>query len=162
MTEAALGFGSNLGDRAGTIRRALGILDTMTGVRVARVSSFYRTPPWGVEDQPDFVNACAMIETELSPEDLLAACKDLETALGREEAERWGPRLIDIDVLWMAGETRDSDTLTLPHPRLTDRAFVLVPLAEIAPDLEISGAPVTTHLARLGPDGAEIHPVDSL
>ena len=119
---------------------------------MTRVSSFYRTPPWGVEDQPDFINACALVETSYSPEALLAACKDLEKALGREEVTRWGPRLIDVDVLWMAGETRDTATLSLPHPRLTERAFVLVPLAEIGPNLEIGGARVQAHLARLKAD----------
>ncbi|RIJ30322.1 2-amino-4-hydroxy-6-hydroxymethyldihydropteridine diphosphokinase [Henriciella mobilis] len=152
MKEAALAFGSNLGDSRAMIERAIAVLGEMAAVRVTRVSSFYRTPPWGVDDQPDFINACALVETSYSPEALLAACKDLEKALGREEATRWGPRLIDVDVLWMAGETRDTATLSLPHPRLTERAFVLVPLAEIGPNLEIGGARVQAHLARLKAD----------
>ena len=149
MPEAALAFGSNLGDSRAMIERAIAALGGIEQVRVKRVSSFYRTPPWGVEDQPDFVNACALIETGYLPEDLLAACKDLEKVLGREAAVRWGPRLIDIDLLWMEGETRASEALTLPHPRMTERAFVLVPLAEIAPDLEIGGKAVRAHLGAL-------------
>ena len=149
MAEAGLAFGSNLGDSRAMIGRAIAVLDAMRGVSVTRVSSLYSTPPWGVEDQPDFVNACAMVETALSPEDLLAACKDLELALGREPAVRWGPRLIDIDLLWMAGEVRESERLTLPHPRMTERVFVLVPLAEIAPDLEIAGKAVSVWRGEL-------------
>lgn len=155
MAEAALAFGSNLGNSRAMIGRAMAVLDAMHGVSVTRVSSPYSTPPWGVEDQPDFVNACALVETALSPEDLLAACKDLELALGREPAVRWGPRLIDIDLLWMAGEVRDSERLTLPHPRMTERAFVLVPLAEIAPDLEIGGKAVSVWRGELGETGIE-------
>ena len=149
MTEAALAFGSNLGDSRAMIARAIAALDAMEAVSVTRVSSLYRTPPWGLEDQPDFVNACALVETDYAPEDLLAACKDLEKALGREDAVRWGPRLIDIDLLWMDGVEMESETLTLPHPRMCERAFVLVPLAEIAPALEVGGEPVREHLARL-------------
>lgn len=156
MPEAALAFGSNLGDSRMMIERAVTALDTMQAITVMRISSFYRTPPWGVEDQPDFVNACALIDTCYSPEDLLVACKDLEKALGREEAVRWGPRLIDIDVLWMGGETRDSETLTLPHPRMTERAFVLVPLVEIAPDIEIGGMSVQGHLEGLSDEASQV------
>ena len=155
MAEAALAFGSNLGDSRTMIERAIAVLDAMSGVSVTRVSSLYSTPPWGLEDQPDFVNACALVETALSPEDLLAACKDLEMALGREPAVRWGPRVIDIDLLWMAGEVRDSEMLTLPHPRMTERAFVLVPLAEIAPELEIAGKSVSVWRGELGETGIE-------
>ena len=139
MTRAALAFGSNLGDSAGMIGRAIAALDAMVDVSVTARSSLYATPPWGVEDQPDFVNACALVETVLAPLDLLTACKDLEVALGRVPGARWGPRLIDIDVLWMDGVSLESERLTLPHPRMRERAFVLVPLAEIAPELVVGG-----------------------
>ncbi|RIJ31788.1 2-amino-4-hydroxy-6-hydroxymethyldihydropteridine diphosphokinase [Henriciella algicola] len=142
VTRSALAFGSNLGDSAGMIGRAIGALDAMVDVSVTTRSSLYATPPWGVEDQPDFVNACALVETDLAPLDLLSACKDLEVALGRVPGERWGPRLIDIDVLWMGGVALESERLTLPHPRITERAFVLVPLAEIAPELVVGGRAV--------------------
>lgn len=137
VTRSALAFGSNLGDSAGMIGRAIAALDAMVDVSVTTRSSFYATPPWGVENQPDFVNACALVETDLEPLDLLTACKDLEVALGRVPGERWGPRLIDIDVLWMDEVSLESERLTLPHPRMTERAFVLVPLAEIAPELVV-------------------------
>lgn len=149
MAEAALALGSNLGDAAGNVSLALLKLDDVDGLTLLRLSKLYRTPPWGLEDQPEFINACAMFETELSPEDLLATCKRLEVEMGRVPAERWGPRLIDIDLLWMSGEVRNSEALTLPHPRMLERAFVLVPLAEIAPDLEIGGASVQTHVEAL-------------
>lgn len=161
MAEAALAFGSNLGDSRAMIEAALERLNEAEGVGVTKVSSFYRTPPWGVEDQPDFINACALVETTLSPEALLRACKGLERALGREEAVRWGPRLIDIDLLWMAGAQCETETLTLPHPRICERAFVLVPLAEIAPELEIGGVEVQSHLSALDPASREsIHKAD--
>jgi 2-amino-4-hydroxy-6-hydroxymethyldihydropteridine diphosphokinase len=124
------------------ICRAVDALDAMSGISVTARSSLYATPPWGVEDQPDFVNACALARTSLAPLDLLAACKDLEVALGRAPGARWGPRLIDIDVLWMDGVEFESERLTLPHPRLTERAFVLVPLAEIAPEMVVGGRTV--------------------
>ena len=153
VTEAALAFGSNMGDSAGMIRRAIAALDLMAGLSVRRVSSFYATPPWGVADQPDFVNACAMVETAYEPLDLLKACKDLEVALGRLPGERWGPRLIDIDLLWIQDVELDLDRLTLPHARMTERAFVLVPLAEIAPDLEVGGGPVSDWIQHVDVSG---------
>ncbi|WP_300377546.1 2-amino-4-hydroxy-6-hydroxymethyldihydropteridine diphosphokinase [Henriciella sp.] len=155
MADSALAFGSNLGDSRAMIEAALERLDSADGISVTKVSSFYRTPPWGVEDQPDFINACALVETDLSPEALLAVCKQLEQALGRETAVRWGPRLIDIDMLWMEGETRQSETLTLPHPRICERAFVLVPLAEIAPELDVGDRKVRDLLSALDPDSLE-------
>ncbi|QYJ01865.1 2-amino-4-hydroxy-6-hydroxymethyldihydropteridine diphosphokinase [Thalassovita mediterranea] len=153
MTRAALAFGSNLGDSAGMIGRAIDALDEMVDVSVTARSSLYATPPWGVEDQPDFVNACALVETDLAPLDLLSACKDLEVALGRVPGERWGPRLIDIDVLWMDSVSLESEHLTLPHPRMTERAFVLVPLAEIAPELVVGGRAVADWCADLESSG---------
>ena len=142
MPEAALALGSNLGDSAWMIRQALERLGQVEGVEVTRVSSFYRTPPWGVTDQPDFINACALLGTRLSPESLLLAAKSIERDLGRRPGQRWGPRVIDIDLLWVGEEIRDTETLTLPHKHMTERAFVLVPLAEIAPDVLIEGVSV--------------------
>lgn len=153
MTRSALAFGSNLGDSAGMIGRAIAALDAMVDVSVTARSSLYATPPWGVEEQPDFVNACALVETDLAPLDLLTACKDLEVVLGRVPGERWGPRLIDIDVLWMEGVSLKSERLTLPHPRMTERAFVLVPLAEIAPELVVGGRAVADWCADLESSG---------
>lgn len=153
VTSAALAFGSNLGESAGMIGRAIDALDAMLDVSVTARSSLYATPPWGVEDQPDFVNACALVETCLAPLDLLTACKDLEVALGRVPGERWGPRLIDIDVLWMDGVSLESERLTLPHPRMTERAFVLVPMAEMAPNLVVGGRSAADWAADLESSG---------
>lgn len=128
---AYVGAGANLGDPAANVERALtalGELGVLTGS-----SSLYRTRPWGKTDQPDFVNAAAMLETDLEPRALLAALKDLERRLGRTETERWGPRLIDLDLLAYDEVELDEPGLRLPHPRLRERAFVLVPLAEIEP-----------------------------
>ncbi|MEM5515736.1 2-amino-4-hydroxy-6-hydroxymethyldihydropteridine diphosphokinase [Henriciella sp. AS95] len=152
MTRVALALGANLGDAAGNVSLALLKLDDADGLTLIKSSRLYRTPPWGVEDQPDFINACALFETQLSPEALLALCKGLETEMGRVPGERWGPRLMDIDLLWMEGETRASEGLTLPHPRMTERAFVLVPLGEIAPDLVIDGTSVAGHVGALSDD----------
>lgn len=128
---ALLGLGANLGDPVATLREAktrLGDIGTVTAV-----SSLYRTPPWGGVDQPPFVNAALALETALDPDALLAALKALERNLGRVASVRWGPRAIDLDILDYEGVRRHDAVLTIPHARLLERAFVLVPLAEIEP-----------------------------
>jgi 2-amino-4-hydroxy-6-hydroxymethyldihydropteridine diphosphokinase len=128
---AFVGLGSNLGNAADAVERAceaLGELGT-----VARRSSLYRTKPWGKLDQPEFVNAAALLETELTPVALLRALKAIEKAFGRVEGERWGPRAIDLDLLAYDDLEINEDGLQVPHPQLRERAFVLVPLAEIEP-----------------------------
>jgi 2-amino-4-hydroxy-6-hydroxymethyldihydropteridine diphosphokinase len=155
MARAYLGLGSNLGDKRAMLHEALRRLDETDGVRVAARSGFYRTPPWGKMDQDWFLNAAAAVETDLPPHDLLAVCLDVERAIGRVRDEKWGPRLIDIDLLTYDGRELADETLTLPHPHLTQRAFVLVPLAEIAPDLMIGGSSVTEALARVDSSGIE-------
>jgi 2-amino-4-hydroxy-6-hydroxymethyldihydropteridine diphosphokinase len=132
-TDTYLAFGSNLGNREANIRMAIGRLTPL--VRVDAVSSLYETPPMGVEDQPAFLNAVACVTTGLTPPALLRYVKTLEEEIGRRPGPRWGPRPIDIDILLMGDQVVDTDALTLPHPRLAERAFVLVPLAELAPDL---------------------------
>ncbi len=154
-SDAYLGLGGNLGDPARTMAAALRLLDAAAGIRVAAVSSLYRTPPWGKTDQPDFLNAVARLETTLSPRDLLRRCLDVERRLKRERRERWGPRLVDLDILLFGNETVHEQGLEIPHPRLLERAFVLVPLAEIAPDLAIGGEDVAAHLARVDAGGIE-------
>ncbi|WP_084420730.1 2-amino-4-hydroxy-6-hydroxymethyldihydropteridine diphosphokinase [Henriciella litoralis] len=155
MRKAALGFGSNLGDRIGMIEAAIAALRDEPGIEVLSLSPAYSTPPWGLEDQPDFINSCALIETSLEPEALLSVCKGVEKALGRQAGVRWGPRLIDVDVLWMDGVALRSPTLTLPHPRILERAFVLVPLAKILPDLMIEGRTITQHRDTIDTEGVE-------
>lgn len=108
------------------------------GCEVVAVSSLYLTKPVGVIDQPDFANAVIRVQTALGPHDLLATCRRIEQELGRGRTIRWGPRVIDIDILLYENAAVDNDELVIPHPRILDRAFVLVPLAEIAPDIEVA------------------------
>ncbi len=144
-----LGLGGNLGDPAAAMAAALRILDDDRRTRVAAVSSLYRTPPWGKTDQPDFINAVAELRTGHPPKALLALCLDAERSLKRERRERWGPRIIDIDILLYGERAVHEAGLDIPHPRMLDRAFVLAPLAEIAPDLKIGGKTVAGRLAAL-------------
>ena len=130
-----LGLGSNLGEREENLRAALERVGGLPGTRVVRVSSFRETPPWGVEDQPPFLNAAAEIRTALTPEELLEAVKRIESELGRVPTYHWGPRLIDIDLLLFGNERRDGERLTLPHPHILNRPFVWEPLQEIAPEV---------------------------
>ena len=131
---ACIGLGSNLSDPPARLREALARLGATQGVSAVAASSFYETAPVGLAGQPPFVNACARIETTLSPEELLAALLSIERAMGRVRAERWGPRVIDLDLLLHGDLVLDREGLTIPHPEMHRRAFVLVPLAEIAPD----------------------------
>ena len=135
MPIAYVGLGSNIGDKAGNILRALDILSQSDGIKATKVSSFYETEPIGYEDQDWFINAVVQIETTFSPEELLSAFKKVEQIMGRKNTIRWGPRKIDLDLLMYDQLCFESPGLVIPHPRLHERSFVLVPLAEIAPDL---------------------------
>ena len=156
MPEVLIGLGGNLGDPRAAIEAALAGLSGR-GVALTARSRFYRTAPWGVTGQPDFVNLCARAATDLAPEAVLAAALEVEAALGRERRERWGPRLIDVDLLAYDDRRLALPGLTLPHPRLTERAFVLVPLAEIAPDWVVAGRRVADWAA--GIDRAGVAPL---
>jgi 2-amino-4-hydroxy-6-hydroxymethyldihydropteridine diphosphokinase len=155
LAEALLAFGGNVGEVRETFDRALTMLCDGTEVQLKARSSDYATPPWGVEDQPPFVNCCVAVDTQLTPEALLARVQAIEHALGRARAQerRWGPRPIDIDILAYDDVVRDGADLTLPHPRLFERAFVLVPLAEIVPERVIAGKRVRDALARIDTTG---------
>ena len=157
MAEAVLALGGNVGDVRSTLDRAVAMLCDGGEVRLIARSSDYRTPPWGVTDQPAFVNRCLLVETALSPRALLTRALEVEAALGRTRAEerRWGPRTIDIDLIAYDDIRIDEPDLTLPHPRALERAFVLAPLAEIAPDRVIAGVRVADALARLDSGGIE-------
>jgi dihydropteroate synthase len=137
-----LALGGNVGDKTLSLRRALRAIAGEPGIELTAVSRLYRTAPWGKKDQDWFVNACALGLTRLAPEALLERMKALEVDLGRVSTERWGPRVIDIDLVAYDDISLRSEKLTLPHPELFNRAFVLVPLAEIAPDLIIAGVRV--------------------
>lgn len=139
MAEVGIGLGSNLDDRCGNIIAALKALESNSRVKLIHVSSMYQTPPWGVTEQPAFLNAAALVETSLSPHDLLEVCKEIEKALGRTVRRRWGPREIDIDLLFFGDVNASTEKLTLPHPGLFERLFVLVPLCEIVGHKRVAG-----------------------
>ena len=153
--EIGVGLGSNIGHKAATIREAAARLQAAGIVEDLVLSRLYRTAPWGHVAQDWFVNACAAVRTELPPRELLRLCLAVERDMGRIRAERWGPRLIDIDILAYEGASEDAADLTLPHPRLLERAFVLVPLAEIAPDLVVDGQRIGAAAARIDRAGVE-------
>jgi 2-amino-4-hydroxy-6-hydroxymethyldihydropteridine diphosphokinase len=157
VAEALLALGGNVGDVQETLDRAIAQLCDGAAVRLIARSSDYRTPPWGVEDQPPFVNLCIAIATTLSPQGLLARAHEVERALGRDRAheQRWGPRPVDIDLLAYDDLMLATPDLVLPHPRLFERAFVLVPLAEIAPGRVIQGIRVRDALAKVDQSGIE-------
>ncbi len=144
---AYLGLGSNLGDREGYLRRAVELLGQEAGIEVERVSSIYETEPVGFTDQPRFLNQVVEVKTTLDPAALLARALAVEAALGRVRGERWGPRVIDVDLLVYGDAVVREPGLEVPHPRLAERAFVLVPLAELAPDLRLPGGEPVRHLA---------------
>ena len=133
---AYIGLGSNLGQPEQQLRDAVAALDEMETCRVVACSRFWHTPPWGVLDQPMFVNAALALDTELSPQVLFDVLQGLERSAGRRrQGERWGPRTLDLDLLHVEGVTLSEEHLILPHPRFAARAFVLLPLADIAPEL---------------------------
>lgn len=159
---AWVAFGGNVGDVRATVGQALAALDELPGIRVRERSRFYRTPAWGLTDQPDFINGVAALDTTLSPQALLAALLATEQRFGRVravETPRWGPRTLDLDLLAVGGLVLDEPGLSLPHPRLHERAFVLVPLAELVPGLDVPGrGRVADLLAAVDASGIEAIP----
>lgn len=135
-----------MGDVKAVLNAALEKLDTHPKISVVKVSNLYKTPPWGDEDQDWFLNACALIETSMEPLELLKVVKNMEVDFKREKTRKWGPRTLDIDLLVFEGVNLKSEKLTLPHPRVSERAFVLVPLNDIASELVIDGKKVSVHL----------------
>jgi 2-amino-4-hydroxy-6-hydroxymethyldihydropteridine diphosphokinase len=150
MAEALLALGGNVGDVRETLDRAIAQFCDGIEVRLTARSSDYATPPWGVRDQPAFVNLCIAVDTSLTPQALLARAHEVERAFGRDRSKErhWGPRTLDIDILTYDDLALATPTLTLPHPRLFERAFVLMPLAEIAPERMIAGWRVRAVLAK--------------
>jgi 2-amino-4-hydroxy-6-hydroxymethyldihydropteridine diphosphokinase len=157
MAEALLGLGGNVGDVRTTLDKAITLLADNKDIILRARSSDYATPPWGVKDQPPFINLAILVETVLTPRALLERALEVERALGRDRARetRWGPRTIDIDLIAYDDLVLDEPDLTLPHPRLFERAFVLVPLAEIAPDRMIAGRKIKDALAAIDAAGIE-------
>jgi len=155
VTRAYLGLGSNLGDRVANLRDAVRLL-AERGVPVVRSSRVYETDPVGGPPQPDYLNAVVEVETELDARGLLEACLAVEDALGRQRRERWGPRVIDIDVLTFGADQIDQPGLQIPHPRMHERAFVLIPLLELDPDPPLSGGRRPSDL-RIDAAGVRLH-----
>ena len=153
---ASLGLGGNIGDPRAAMAEALRQLDGRSDCEVVAVSRLYKTPPWGKIDQADFFNCCALVRTTLEPEALLEACLDIERGMKRERIERWGPRTIDIDILTYEGHRSEGDRLELPHPRMTQRGFVLMPLADIGASLNVEGRTVAEWLESAETAGIEL------
>lgn len=145
---AYIGLGSNLGDRGENLRQAIGLLKVSRAVQLKRVAPLYRTAPVGVTGQPEFFNTVAEITTSLSPRQLLARLLEIEQQLGRVRESRWGPRIIDLDLLLYDDLTINEPDLQVPHPRLTERAFAVVPLAALAPNLSLPGGLALAALAE--------------
>lgn len=139
MTQVFVGLGANQGDPVENLKDALKLIDNKPGITVTNVSSVYLTEPVGYDDQPWFHNCVAEVETILEPFELLTALQDIENQLGRVRTIRWGPRTVDLDILLYGTMQLNEQELIIPHPRMTDRAFVMVPLAEIAPDVLLPG-----------------------
>ncbi|MDB5644031.1 MAG: 2-amino-4-hydroxy-6-hydroxymethyldihydropteridine pyrophosphokinae [Hyphomicrobiales bacterium] len=156
MTRAYLALGGNLGDVAAEFATALRALAFAQGVALVALSRVYRTPPWGVTDQPDFLNMAVAIETDLSARALLELCLQIEKTSGRVRDRRWGPRNIDIDVIAFGDAKVNEPDLTIPHPRAHERAFVLAPLAEVAGDLTLGGKRVGDWLAQADASGVQV------
>lgn len=151
MTKVYLSLGSNMGDRQGYLQRAVEALKQLTDTEVEAVSSYYETAAWGLTDQADFLNLALALETQLPAESLLSACQAIEKDLDRVRHEHWGPRTVDIDILLYGQEIWETEHLIVPHPFMTQRAFVLVPLLEIAEDLDEpqTGQPYEKYLSQL-------------
>ena len=161
MTLAAIGLGANLGDAAATLRDALAEIARLPGIELLRASRLYRTPAWGRTEQPDFINAVALVDTAMPARDLLDALLAIERGFGRVrvDGERWGPRTLDLDLLLFGDAAIDEPGLRVPHPHLHERAFALLPLAEIAPQLAIPGiGSVAVIAAGMAADGIEALP----
>lgn len=149
MKEAYVALGANLGDRAASLREALRRMALVPGVEVRRISGMYETDPVGYVDQPAFLNMAVAVATELEPEALLRELLAIDQAMGRVRDVRWGPRIIDLDLLLYEGTRMENETLTLPHPRMDERAFVLVPLRDVwPPDSAFPWEPCVTESAK--------------
>ncbi len=158
MAVVYLSIGANLGSRYETCKQAIAMLDKVAGLSVRQVSSAWETEPVGLTDQPQFINLAVGIDSALTPRDLHLACQTIENKLGRKRVQRWGPRLIDLDILLQEDLVLDEDGLVIPHKRLHERRFVLAPLAELAPDLihPKTKKTVAQMLSELGPDGPRV------
>lgn len=149
MNKAYLGLGTNIGDREGYLRQACEILQKHTQINILKISKVYETKAWGYTEQDDFFNICVEIETTLSPLELLEVCHLIEEKLNRVRVIRWGPRTIDVDILFFNNIISEDESLTLPHPRIKERAFVLIPLMDLNEELIINDKLISYYLSKL-------------
>ncbi|MDX1570824.1 MAG: 2-amino-4-hydroxy-6-hydroxymethyldihydropteridine diphosphokinase [Xanthomonadales bacterium] len=154
-----IGLGGNVGEPLRQIGLGLAALDDDPGVSVVRVSRMYESPPWGITDQPSFINAVAELRSSLSPSALLRCMRGIEESQGRQRELKWGPRTLDLDLLAFGGRISDEVGLTIPHPRIAERAFVLVPWAEIAPEFQVPGLASVAELLKDCADAAGVEPL---
>lgn len=147
-----LGLGSNIGKREDNCAKAISLLEK-NGLKIAKRSTMHETEPWGVRDQPRFINMALEAETDLSPEELLTVIKTIENKMGRRPGKKWGPRIIDIDIIIYDNVSMTSDDLSIPHPLMHEREFVLRPMSEIAPDMKhpVLGITISELLDKKGP-----------
>ncbi|MGE0053039.1 MAG: 2-amino-4-hydroxy-6-hydroxymethyldihydropteridine diphosphokinase [Hyphomicrobium sp.] len=157
---ATIGLGSNVGDKRANIARAVQLLTAQGDVVLVARSRDYRSAPWGVLEQDWFVNAVICVATGLGPHDLLARCQAVENDMGRVRQKKWGPRLIDVDVLTYGDQEISCPDLTVPHPLIAQRGFVLVPLREVAPGLTIGGKGLDAMIADI--DTSDVTPIENL
>nr|AAU84902.1 6-hydroxymethyl-dihydropterin-pyrophosphokinase [Peptoclostridium acidaminophilum] len=153
MISACISLGSNMGERLSNLKAAVDMVAGLETTALTAESAVYETEPWGLKDQDRFLNMCIKIETELSPKELLKKLQEIELGLGRKRLIRWGPRTIDLDILIYDDVQMDDEQLTLPHPRITERAFVLMPLLEIAGDIIINGRHLSSWLEDISDQG---------
>ena len=149
MNKAYLGLGKNIGDREEYLKKACALINSHGKINILNYSKIYETAAWGYEDQGDFLNLCIEVQTILSPQELLAVCQEVEQELNRVRTIRWGPRTIDVDILFYNEDIISEENLIVPHPRIKERGFVLVPLLDLNGDLIIEGNNLTYYLSKI-------------
>ena len=149
MNKSYLGLGTNIGDRLNYLNQALNILNSHSNIKISKKSKLYETKAWGYTEQADFLNMCIEIETSLNPYELLNACQGVEQDLNRERKIRWGPRTIDVDILFFNDIILQEENLEIPHPRIKERAFVLIPLIDLNDKLKIDNISINEYLKSL-------------
>lgn len=154
-TTAYIGLGGNIGDVHANMQAALEIIHADDRIEILQISSVYKTPPWGIKDQNWFLNACACLKTTLTAYELLQVCLTVEKQLKRVREVRWGPRTIDLDVLVFGDERIEQENLQIPHPRMHERAFVLKPMMDLAPEIKLQDKTISKWLLEIDADGIE-------
>ena len=149
MNKAYLGLGTNMGDKQAYLKEACKIISDNPNINIVKISKVYKTKAWGYTNQDDFLNICIEVDTNLSPEELLEVCHEVENKLNRVRVIRWGPRTIDVDILFFNNIISTDENLTLPHPRIKERAFVLIPLMDLNKELVIDNKTISYYLSNL-------------